>query len=1303
MKNFTYFLMFFMLSYHGYSQIQIGNGATIDKHTPFEPPSNYSYTQSIYTATEINASGTITGIKWYFDGVSALTHSNITIYLGHTSKSEFTDNMDWETTDNFTEVFNGTIQNVAAGWVSIPFIAPFSYNGTDNLIIAVNDGGADNDNNADKFFTHQVSGNRSLVYIDPITATDISMPANAIFIENYVPNIIFTGISQLCPYPQNVSVTAVSPSTAKVSWDALSTPASDGSEYYFSESSQAPETLTMPSGSIVSGTTAQVSGLIEGTHYYIWVRNKCNGVAGTWSYAKEFNTPCNPLSAFNESFDTTIPASGSLPDCWSSLKKGAGISEFSHVEVVGYNAHSAENAIELFNDLSTPSSDIILASPYLSNLGAGTHRLKFFANNGFNSATIEVGTLNALADDAVFTHIQTVPLTGEYTEFVVTFPAGTDKYIGFRLDTEYPFVSVYVDDIRWEQAPPCPDIIQINAPVTTVTTATATWVPASNETQWTVAYALSSETDPGAATQQNASVDPQALLTGLSANTSYNIWVRSVCSAGEGIWIGPISFTTACVAVTALNENFDTIENGELPGCWTSIIRGATVATDATVITTIYNVNSGRSVMLNNGYSESYTGDDIILASPNLGNLASGTQRLKFYVKKPYGESSLQVGTLNTNTAAATFTPLAPTIEVTGTATEHTISFSAYTGTDNYIGFRLNSDSGATISLDDIRWEIEPACADVTHITVPSYTAESVTLNWIPGDTETQWEVATASSSVNDPNTLTPSGPYSSPTATITGLNPDTVYKIWVRSDCGANGGNGAWIGPVYTHTECLATDSFNENFDEVSTPALPGCWTALLRGATISSAAIIHTVGNISVSSPNAIRLYAANSSADNDIILVSPKVNSLILGSHRLKFDVRGSTGGTLQIGTLNSNAADATFTQIDEMTPGVEFSQYIIDLSDYPSEDTYIGLRLNASSVFNAVFIDNIVWETVPLCPDITEIAVFEVTATTADLSWSGTNGESASQIAYGNVDVTDPDTLIPGEIITSNSIQLTALQGDTTYKAWIRSVCAAPFGNGSWSSAVTFTTKCQPTTVPYLEDFETSTEPELPNCSSSFNAGVIDNNWATRNNPAPGFSNQALYYGGGYDAVSDAWFFSRGLNLLANTSYTLSYDYSNIGYNTTEAFKVMYGTTADVTSMSTLVANHPQVTGETFQTALSTFTVPVDGTYFIGFNVYSMAIQGSLVIDNIAVDTTLSNNVTEDNPFAFYPNPVTAVLNLSYKQSISAVTVYNMLGQKIIENNPDNTIVRLDMSKVPSGSYIVRITSGNLIKSINVIKQ
>ncbi len=88
---------------------------------------------------------------------------------------------------------------------------------------------------------------------------------------------------------------------------------------------------------------------------------------------------------------------------------------------------------------------------------------------------------------------------------------------------------------------------------------------------------------------------------------------------------------------------------------------------------------------------------------------------------------------------------------------------------------------------------------------------------------------------------------------------------------------------------------------------------------------------------------------------------------------------------------------------------------------------------------------------------------------------------------------------------------------------------------------------------------------------------------------------------------------------------------------------------------------------------------------------------------AYDASLANNTFESASFSAYPNPVTDILNLSYSKNIDKLQVMNLLGQEVLTKSVNATNVKVDMSNLASGTYLVKVTSDNLVKTLKVVKQ
>ena len=1099
-----------------------------------------------------------------------------------------------------------------------------------------------------------------------------------------------------CPFPTNIQISNVTTTNASFNWIA------GDSETMWQVMvlpfSGATPTANTSGTAVTDNPTYEYSALEAGQSYKFFIRANCGGDFSPWRGPYNFNSGCNAIATFTENFDASTDET--LPSCWTGLLLNA--SEYASITINSLS-NSAPNAVQLANDNSGADAQILLISPNLSTLGTATHRLKFFTR-GYGDVSLQVGTINSTTSDGVFNLIETINSTANYTEHIVDFAGytGTDNHIAFRHANTSTYNPVFIDDVTWELSPSCPDVADVEMKNSSQNAATIGWNPGTIATAWDVVYSETA-TDPNTLTSiASAPNTPSVVIPGLQPNTTYKVWVRSSCDDGadKGAWMNPVTFTTPCEPTALLNEGFENQDYGELPACWSSIILNSQLNSTVGIVTN--NAYAGNNVVsLYNG--DAVADSKIILVSPSLSTLATGTHRVKFYARSN-GPATLEVGTLDSPASGSIFSDF-QTINTTSNYTEYVVDFSNYVGTDTYFGFKNKSGQYISINIDNIRWEATPACADVTELQVNNITAAAAHVEWTANAGENQWDVVYGTQEVTDPTTLTPISP--APTGisetTLNGLTDNTVYKVWIRSVCGASEGNGAWIGPIEFRTACLPTVNFSEGFETTAYDELPDCWSRVLSGPTLAQYAAVRTVSNDAAFGTNAVEIHVNSSAPTDFVMLVSPYLSTLATATHRLKFYALSYNSDTpLEIGTMSNNSSAATYNAFANLTLGNGYNEYIIDFTTYSGTDTYIAFR-NIAGNYNSTFIDNVRWEVLPSCPDVTTIAVEDIQAEGASVYWTPTGTETNWQVVYGGESFTDPSTLTPSALLSIPSFEATGLTQNTSYNVWVRSVCGGTDGNGAWIGPISFKTACTFTTVPYAQNFESVSIPSLPDCSNIQNLGS-ENNWdTTYGDSGYGFDGYVLRYSGN-SSDATAWFYTQGIQLTAGLEYTISYKYgNNSSDNYSENLQVLYGNAPIASAMTTEIADHPGINTGMATTNEVNFTPATTDVYYFGFQAYSMANQSQLFLDNIEVTGSLSIPELDKNTLTYYPNPVKDLLHLSFSNEISKVVVINLLGQKVKEFQLNSTNTSLNLSELPTGTYLLKVISDNLTKTIKVIKE
>jgi hypothetical protein len=244
-----------------------GNAPNID--IPIDCYYNYSYSEQIFLQSEINLSGDITSLYFEYNGNESFT-DDIKIYMGHTAKSSFASTSDWVTSAGMTEVYDGTISvTTTAGWVTLTLDNPFTYNNTDNLVIAVDENTPTYHSSQSNFLALGTgSSGRSIVYSNDFINPDPTSPSSG-YVQNYVPSLKLTIAGAAAD--TRTSITDGNFNTTST-WDCNCVPAADehvvvahemNLDVSFSQSTG--KTFTINSGktlTINSGHKLEIAGVL---------------------------------------------------------------------------------------------------------------------------------------------------------------------------------------------------------------------------------------------------------------------------------------------------------------------------------------------------------------------------------------------------------------------------------------------------------------------------------------------------------------------------------------------------------------------------------------------------------------------------------------------------------------------------------------------------------------------------------------------------------------------------------------------------------------------------------------------------------------------------------------------------------------------------------------------------------------------------------------------------------------------------------------------------------------------------------
>ena len=159
--------------------VAIGTGDATYNYLPTYSYYQYSYSQQIITANEINKRGELESIA-LFNTVSSNSRS-WNIYLKLTDKTTFTNNTDWIAVTEDDLYYSGTVALSDNEWTYIKLDKKFSYDGLLNLAIIIDDNTNSTSGNRITCKSYSVSGNHAIykyagsgANIDPYNVTDVT-------------------------------------------------------------------------------------------------------------------------------------------------------------------------------------------------------------------------------------------------------------------------------------------------------------------------------------------------------------------------------------------------------------------------------------------------------------------------------------------------------------------------------------------------------------------------------------------------------------------------------------------------------------------------------------------------------------------------------------------------------------------------------------------------------------------------------------------------------------------------------------------------------------------------------------------------------------------------------------------------------------------------------------------------------------------------------------------------------------------------------------------------------------------------
>ena len=922
---------------------------------------------------------------------------------------------------------------------------------------------------------------------------------------------------------------STTPSLSLVTRTANSITVSTGSAAPFHRLEYGPLGFTPGSGTLTpwfSGNSYVVSSLSGSTGYDFYVRDSCaNGNKSNWSSYVGYATTCqSPASIpWFENFDqifftprTSFNGQGGYMCGWiaSPLEGYAWVSAppFQSLPQTGPQSDHSGRSKYLFADrfgTLSGNTSAIIRTPQINLTGATVPVVEFWYHmygNQIDSLIVEASAvgnptwvrLGAIPANPTQFSAKTSPWVQQV--YPLTMFVNQTVTVRFVAKSSFTFPSlarVALDDIRVGQATGCVAPSNLNFSGIQATSVVAGLVNGAS-THHQLSYgAVGTGAGNGSIKRFSGT---STTLTGLTPNTTYEAWVRDSCSATSfSNWVGPVQFTTGCLAVSApWSESFDGFswivpafnQPGTWPSCWDR----------PTTTGMTYLVGPPQFSSFNTGPSEDHgtstNGKFVFLESVGFTNGTSGTFKTPWINLSPIAVPELTfwyhaygsqiAGTqLHVEDTAGVFTQVWSSTGQIQTAqtdpwTEVTVSLAAFANKKVRLRWTGNATGNfaalAQSAIDDIDIHATPTCPKPQNVAVTTTNSSSATLSWTVGSSP--WVIKYGpvgfNPSLAGTRVVATSNPF-----TVNGLAPSTTYQFYVKDTCGPTSVS-AWSTPVSGTTTCTTFNApYSETFQSAAWtvgvwPNLAGsispCWS---RSAGTDATDFFWTVGqgpmqafntgpNQGVNGGKYLFTSGFGSNAVTQATVTSPWINTTPLNVPMLRFSSHlfAGTIDKLQV-FVDSGAGWQSILVVpvgNQSSATAAWSLHEIQLPTYADKTLRFRFRGEKTSTpgYAEIGLDEfaVVEAPLPSCSAPSALSASGVTVTTAQIGF--TAGGGSTRIALGTAGFVPSNAAVVGTGITTPHI-LTGLTANTTYHVYLKDTCAAVGLASSWIGPLAFTTQ------------------------------------------------------------------------------------------------------------------------------------------------------------------------------------------------------------------------------------------------------
>lgn len=369
--------------------------------------------------------------------------------------------------------------------------------------------------------------------------------------------------------------------------------------------------------------------------------------------------------------------------------------------------------------------------------------------------------------------------------------------------------------------------------------------------------------------------------------------------------------------------------------------------------------------------------------------------------------------------------------------------------------------------IDAVLIRETPKCTATEKPTVSNVTDKSAKISWAHTATNVaDYKVKVVKKDQPVGSNAAAETTVANKTATITGLQQNTEYDVYVKSNCTGTDGKSEWSKKASFKTKCGAVNVLEETFSKQNGDSFLDCWSKLVDKGK-------YNYSGIKINYKYQMHINNFYSKQGDKLILITPKLNTLkARAKYQLRFKAKVNSsshnGEKIQVGTITNTEDKSTFKVFKEFTLTDTAKEFTVDFSTYTGTDKYIAFNRSTQKTNESIstLLDYVHWEQIPIwngttnkswenasnwstnkVPTATDVIIIkngltnypEITNTVSVANITVENGASITIKPTGRLTVKEVTTndklIIESDASNSGSFIADKVTGKATYKRYV----------------------------------------------------------------------------------------------------------------------------------------------------------------------------------------------------------------------------------------------------------------------------